>query len=159
MADAFESAPELAGAGVSAMAEGVATGTSFSYVVRDPVSVGRFESAMIPVLLVDVAAPRMSFFDGRGPGGAPLRAVRLVNDSGLHLAAGPVTLFDASGFAGAALMDDVPPDESRLLSFAVDLEVQVASETSSEPERLTAVALRGGLLETVHRLRLRTTVR
>jgi hypothetical protein len=158
-ADAMESAPQLAGAGVSAMAEGVATGTSFSYVVRDPVSVGRFESAMIPVLLVDVAAPRMSFHDGDGPGGAPLRAVRLVNDSGLHLAAGPVTLFDASGFAGAALMDDVPPGESRLLSYAVDLEVQVASQTSSEPESLTAVALRGGLLETVHRLRLRTTVR
>ncbi len=159
MADAMEAAPQLAGVGVAAMAEGVATGTSFSYVVRDPVSVGRFESAMIPVLLVDVAAPRMSFHDGRGPGGDPLRAVRLVNDSGLHLAAGPVTLFDASGFAGAALMDDVPPGESRLLSYAVDLEVDVASETSSEPESLTAVALRGGLLETVHRLRLRTIVR
>ncbi len=158
-ADALEAEPALAGAGVNAMAEGVVTGTSFSYVVRDPVSVGRFESAMIPVLVVDVPAAQVSFHDGHGPGGAPLHAVRVVNDSGLHLAAGPVTLFDAGGFAGAALMDDVPPGESRLLSYAIDLGLAVATETSGEPERLTAVALRGGLLETVHLLRLHTTVR
>jgi hypothetical protein len=152
-------APARQGAGVEAMAEGVATGASFAYVVRAPVNVGRYESVMVPVLLADVAAPRSSFFASGMPGASPLRAVRIVNDTGAHLAAGPVTLFDGGGFAGTASLGDVPPGEERLLAYAVDLDLRVALETSTEPEVLTAVALRGALLETVHRSRLRTTVR
>ncbi|MBA2666178.1 MAG: hypothetical protein H0U69_03975 [Trueperaceae bacterium] len=148
-----------AGSGVAAMAEGVATGTSFAYVVQGSVSVGRYESAMIPVLVASVAAPRASLFVPGVAGSSPLRAVRLVNDTPFHLAAGPVTLFDAGGFVGNARLGDVPPGEERLLSYAIDQELQVAVETAAAPEELTGVSLRGGLLETVHRLRVRTVVR
>jgi hypothetical protein len=151
--------PALRGAGVQAAAEGVDTGASFAYLVRQPVSVGRYESVMVPVIVASVAASSASYLALGSGGPSPLRAVRLVNDSGLHLAAGPVTLFDGAGYAGTALLGDVPPGEERLLAYAVDLDLRVASETSREPESLTAVRLRGALLETEHRLRVRTTVR
>jgi hypothetical protein len=148
----------IGGGGVAAMADGSATGATFSYRVRDPVSVGRFESVLVPILVADVEAPRAAFYDGTvGP--SPLQAVRLVNDTGLHLAAGPVALFDAGGFVGNALLGDVPAGEERWLSHAVDLDVRVTVETSGEPEQLVSVLLRGGIVETSHRLRLRTTVR
>jgi hypothetical protein len=148
----------IGGGGVAAMADGSATGATFSYRVRDPVSVGRFESVLVPILVADVEAPRAAFHDGTvGP--SPLQAVRLVNDTGLHLAAGPVALFDAGGFVGNALLGDVPAGEERWLSHAVDLDVRVTVETSGEPEQLVSVLLRGGIVETSHRLRLRTTVR
>jgi hypothetical protein len=140
------------------MADGAATGATFAYRVRDPVSVGRFESVLVPILIADVEAPRASFHDGTA-GRSPLQAVRLVNDTGLHLAAGPVALFDAGGFVGNALLGDVPPGDERWLSHAVDLDLEVTVETSGEPEELVSVLLRGGLVETAYRQRLRTTVR
>ena len=156
---AMESAFDFAaGGGVEALADGAATGATFAYRVRDPVSVGRFESVLVPILVADVEAPRASFHDGSA-GRSPLQAVRLVNDTGLHLAAGPVALFDAGGFVGNALLGDVPPGDERWLSHAVDLGVEVTTETSGEPEELVSVLLRGGIVETAHRLRLRTTVR
>lgn len=153
-----EAADRIAGAGVQAMAEGVATGASFAYRVREPVTVGRFESVLVPVLVTAVDAPRAAFFDG-SLGTSPLQAVRLVNDTDLHLAAGPVTVFDAGGFAGTALLADLPPGDERWLSFAVDLDTDVVLETSAQPEQRTSVALRGALVETLHRLRVTTTVR
>ncbi|MFN2322626.1 MAG: hypothetical protein ABR510_06670 [Trueperaceae bacterium] len=146
------------GGGVAAMADGAATGATFAYRVREPVSVGRFESVLMPILTADVEAPRASFHDGTA-GRSPLRAVRLVNDTGLHLAAGPVALFDAGGFVGNALLGDVPAGDERWLSHAVDLGLEVTAATSGEPEALVSVLLRGGIVETAHRLRLRTTVR
>jgi hypothetical protein len=146
------------GGGVEAMADGAATGATFAYRVRDPVSVGRFESVLVPILIADVEAPRASFHEGTA-GRSPLQAVRLVNDTGLHLAAGPVALFDAGGFVGNALLGDVPDGDERWLSHAVDLDLEVTVETSGEPEELVSVLLRGGLVETAHRQRLRTTVR
>ncbi|MDF1523867.1 MAG: hypothetical protein P1P87_13750, partial [Trueperaceae bacterium] len=130
----------------------------FAYRVRDPVSVGRFESVLVPVIVAELAASRATFYDG-GLGTEALRAIRLVNDTELHLAAGPVTLFDPGGFAGTALLADVPPGEERWLSYAVDVGVHVTLETAGVPERLTSVRLRGGLLETEYRLRVETTVR
>jgi hypothetical protein len=147
-----------AGGGVEAMADGAATGATFAYRVRDPVTVGRFESVLVPILVADVEAPRASVHDGTA-GRSPLQAVRLVNDTGLHLAAGPVALFDAGGFVGNALLGDVPAGDERWLSHAVDLDVEVTTETAGEPEELVSVLLRGGVVETAHRLRLRTTVR
>ncbi len=160
MADALESAaPSFGGAGVEAAAEGVAGGATFAYRVSEPVTVGRFESAMIPIVVATVEAHAVSWYDADVLRDHPLRAVRLVNDSGLHLAAGPVTVFDEGGFAGQAMMADVVPDDSRMLAYAVDLDVRVTVASASEPERVVSAVLRGSVLETswrsVHTTRYR----
>lgn len=160
MADALESAaPSFGGAGVEAAAEGVAGGATFAYRVSDPVTVGRFESAMIPIVVATVEAHAVSWYDADVLRDHPLRAVRLVNDSGLHLAAGPVTVFDEGGFAGQAMMADVVPDDSRMLAYAVDLDVRVSLTSASEPERVVSAVLRGSVLETSWRSVLTTRYR
>jgi hypothetical protein len=82
-----------------------------------------------------------------------------VNDTGLHLAAGPVTVFDEGGFAGQALMADVVPGDSRVLTYAVDLDVAASVDDATEPEQLVAAALRGGVLESTWRTRVTTRYR
>jgi len=160
MADALESAaPSFGGAGVEAAAEGVAGGATFAYRVSQPVTVGRFESAMIPIVVATVEAHAVSWYDADVLRDHPLRAVRLVNDSGLHLAAGPVTVFDEGGFAGQALLADVVPDDSRMLAYAVDLDVRVSLASASEPERVVSAVLRGSVLETSWRSVLTTRYR
>jgi len=152
----FAAAPPMFGegdGGVVAAAQGVAAGSTFAYRVAAPVRVGRFESAMIPIVVATIEAHEVSFFDASVLAGHPLRGVRLVNDTGLHLAAGPVTLFDAGGFAGQALLADVVPGDSRVLTYAVDLDVAADAARSGEPERVVAASLRGGVLESTWRTR------
>jgi hypothetical protein len=156
-AEASEAA-DLA-AGVAAMATGARSGATFAYHVDTPVSVGRHQSVMVPIVQTTVQAARLSHFDPRVHEGNPLAAVRLVNDTGLHLAAGTVTVYDANGFAGNALLADLVPGDSRVLAYAVDLEVAGEVEGGSEPERVVAARLVRGLLETETRQRVRQTVR
>lgn len=155
----LEAAPRLQDAGVAAMAQGAATGATFAYNVSTPVSVDRHESAMVPIVQQTVAAHRLSIFDPNVLSSRPLRGVRLVNDTGLHLAAGTVTVFDAGGFTGNARIADLLPGESRILTYAVDLEVSVDRSSSSEPERVTAVQIVQGVIQTEIRQRATTTYR
>lgn len=163
MADAViaaeSAAPSFGGAGVQAAAEGVRGGATFAYRVSEPVRVGRFESAMIPIVTATVEAHAVSWFDEGTLADHPLRAVRLVNDTGLHLAAGPVTLFDEGGFAGQALLADLVPDDTRMLAYAVDLDVAASTSAASEPERVVSAALRGAVLESTWRTRTTSSVR
>lgn len=158
-AAAPDAEPRLAGVGVQAMAEAGAAGESFEYRVSEPVTILRHESALIPILLASVPTTRTSHFDPARTHVHPASAVRMVNDTGLHLAAGPVTVFDAAGFAGSARMGDVPPGEARMLAFAIDLDVEVRLAAESEPQQVTSVRIRDGTLQTSVRQRIRSEYR
>jgi len=159
MMDADVAAEAAFGAGVEALADGGATGATFSYTVRDPVTVRRFESVLVPILRADVTAFEVALFDARVDARHPLRAVRIVNDTGAHLAPGPVTVYDAGGFTGTALVPDLVPGDDRLLAYAVDLEIALDVEARSEPERVVSVRFDGALLVSEHRSRIVTTYR
>lgn len=157
MADeAFADAAFGRDSGVEALAEGRAGGATFAYVVREPVTVARYESVLVPILRAEVSAFDVSLFAPGAAGQHPLRALRLVNDSGAHLAAGPVTIFDAQGFTGSALLTDTVPGDERLLAYAVDLELAVDVTARSEPERVVSVRFEQGLLVSEHRSRIVT---
>jgi len=149
-------APQLSGTGVEAMAQGAQTGATFTYSVGQPVTVLRHESAMIPIVLSTVPERPLSLFDPTVLTTHPLESVRVSNDSGLHLAAGPVTVFDRGGFAGDARMGDVVPGDARVLSYAVDLGTSVTMTGSGEPERVSAVSLQHGVVQATYKQRLRT---
>ncbi len=150
--------PALSGAGVSAQAEGVRSGATFAYNVSQPVTVGRHESVMIPIVQQTLPAVRVSHFDTDSGLYYPFAGVRLTNDTGLHLAAGTVSLYDGSGFAGNAQLSDVVPGDSRVLSYAVDLELPVDVRGASQPEQVFAAKIVGGVLESSVRQRITTTV-
>ena len=142
-------------ADVHVAAEGVAGVATFAYRVDEPVSVGRHESGMVPIVQAKVPAHALSLFDGRTEHEHPFRAVRMVNQTDAFLAAGPVAVFDGGGFTGMARIGDVPAGEERLLSYAVDVDVRV-ERSSSADERFVSLRLEGGSL--VHEARsVRTT--
>ena len=150
-------APSFAGGGVEAMAQGVAAGPTFSYVVDGPVSVGRHASAMIPILRASVPATTVAWHDAGSERAVALRATEVVNATELHLAPGTVTVFGAQGFLGNARLAEALPGERRLLGYAVEPAVRVAGVRAGEPERVTAVRLVGASIETTIRQRSRTT--
>jgi hypothetical protein len=155
---AAPAAPRLAEAGVASMASGMRFGATFAYVIDEPVTVRRHESAMVPIVVTDIEAHDMALYDPSVLPANPLRAVRLVNDTGLHLAAGSVTVYDEGGFAGTARLADLVPGDDRLLSYAVDLDLTVDASDGSETEELVAATIAGGFLEVQELRRLTARV-
>lgn len=159
MQRSFESSAmdSIMDAGVEAQASGVQTGVTFQYVVDQPVTVGRFESAMIPIVQEQIPAQNLSVFDPQRGASHPLRGVQLENDTGLHLAAGTVTVFDGGAFTGTALVNDVLPGDTALLAFATDQSVEVQHSTSRDPEQVQSIRLQRGILHTEFRERYRSS--
>ncbi len=66
-----------------------------------------------------------------------------------HLLQGPVTVFDEGRYAGDARLDDVPPGQTRLLSYGIDLQnsVNVKNLDTDRAERSQTGKIVKGVLE------------
>jgi hypothetical protein len=117
----------------------------FEYHVSNPISIGRNESALVPIISSRVAVERVSLWNGR-IGVQPLRALWLTNSSGLTLDGGSFTVLDGGTFAGEGLVDPLKPQEKRLLSYAIDLGMQIESRLGDERRLMSRVVIQRGVV-------------
>ena len=66
-------------------------------------------------------------------------------------------MFDGGEFAGDARIEDVAPGAKRLISYAVDLDVEVAPEQTDRPDELLSVRISKGILKIEHKKTRRHT--
>jgi len=142
------------GAGVSmqSLAQAAALGELFRYEIAKPVTLARQRSAMLPIVAEPVAVERVAIYDERVLAKHPLSGLRLKNSTPLNLMQGPITVYDAGGYCGDARIEDMAPGSERLLSYAVDLDMEVVPRAESRPEELVSVRLAKGTLVTSRRL-------
>lgn len=136
----------LEGGGVAAAAEGREAGELFEYAVGTPVSLARHKSAMLPIVNTGVAGEKVSIYNERVHTKHPLNGVRLKNSTGQHLLQGPITVFDGGVYAGDAQLGDVTAGQERLLSYALDLRMEIEPQRVAEQEALVSASLRKGTL-------------
>ncbi len=142
--------------GTNSIGVGVNLGESFEYTVLDPVSLPRFKSALLPIVRETIEAERVSIFNVEGLATHPLKGLKLKNTSKLYLAQGPVTIFEGDTVAGQARLSDVKPGESRLLSYAIDLDVAMRREGPDEQRTLVSMRIADGRLQKVFRVKTTT---
>jgi len=131
---------------LAAAADAQDLGDLFEYKLRQPVTIRKNESALVPILNADVDAERVSIWS-RGPGsGRPLRGVWLTNSSALTIDGGSFSVIDANAFAGEGLVESMKPGEKRLVSYGADLAVLVKAEPGGGSGRVTKVVVRDGLM-------------
>ena len=116
-----------AGASVQSVAAAANLGELFEYVVGE-VDIARQSSAMIPIVTDPVDAEKVSIYDPTVLAKHPLNGVLMKNTSGKHLLQGPMTVLEGGGYAGDAQIGDVPPGETRLLSYGIDLKLNARHE-------------------------------
>ncbi len=109
---------------VISQAEGRSAGELFQYNITSPVALPRQQAAMIPVVSGDIGGEKISLYNADTDPKYPMNAIKLVNDTGLHLKAGPITVFDGGTYAGDARLGEVPPSDTRLITYAVDLSIE-----------------------------------
>ena len=141
-------------AAVKSAAAGEAVGELFSYRVKNPVTLPRSKSAMLPIINQDVEARKVSIYNASVLVKNPLNGFWLTNDTNLSLLAGPVTVFDEGTYAGDTQISNLSPNDKRLLSYAIDLKVRVDSSQKSS-HRIVAAKISRGVLEVSRRYEYR----
>ncbi|MEI6504651.1 MAG: hypothetical protein WCO90_02065 [Planctomycetota bacterium] len=137
---------------IQSVAQGAALGELFRYEIDKPVSIARQRSAMLPIVSEQIEAEKVSIYDDRVLAKHPLAGLRLVNSTKLNLMQGPVTVYDGGVYAGDARVEDLAPGSERLVSYAVDLDVEVAPRTEPRPEEIVSVKLAKGTLVVTRKL-------
>lgn len=97
------------------------------FTAPEPVTLERQQSAMIPLVQTNFEATKVSIFDGRNIGQGvttnPALGVKFKNNSGMKLPAGPITVYDEGTYVGDALLEFLPENETRMVSYGDDLSV------------------------------------
>ena len=140
--------PSVAGGAVETAAARAA-GDQFEFTLKNPVSLDRRQSAMLPLVEGSVRAEKMLVFSGgRAQGGAVINpgiSAELTNTSGMKLPAGPITVYDGGAYAGDALIEFFPENEKRLISYGEDLSVS-GSVSLNSPRSIQSVNISGGVM-------------
>ena len=137
---------------VQSVAQAGDVGELFQYRIATPVTLARQKSAMLPIVNDSVEGEKVSIYNASVHAKHPLNGLRLKNTTDLHLMQGPITVFDDGAYAGDAQIQDLPPGSERLVSYAMDLDTEVAPSLEGEPERLLSVRLIKGNLEAKRKL-------
>jgi hypothetical protein len=144
--DMVESLSDAAAESVEAQASGQQAGELFKYDIATPLTLPRQQAAMIPVIAGGVDAEKVSIYNADTGPRYPLNAIRIKNNTGLHLKGGPITVFDEETYAGDAKMEDVPKGDTRYISYAVDLSVEGdRRDPGGSSEEVTSFLRRGVL--------------
>ncbi len=137
-------------ASVASRATAGQIGELFSYTV-DGVTIARQSSAMIPIITDPIDVTRVSIYNANTLARYPLSGARLNNSTGKNLLQGPITVLDAGMYAGDAQINNVPPGQSRLISYGIDLDILVDSEKTAQSSNIQTARILGGVLEVSNR--------
>jgi hypothetical protein len=132
--------------GVTSAALAMEAGELFQYAISTPISLARQKSAMLPIVTEEIEGAKLSIYNERVHAKHSLNGFRLKNSTALHLMQGPITVFDGGIYVGDARIEDLPPGQERIISYALDLKTEVVPQGLPEKEEVVAAALRKGTL-------------
>ncbi len=126
-----------------AEAEGKSAGDYFEYKIKQKITIGKNQSALVPILQGRIDAEKVTLWN---PESAPLRALWIKNTSGQVLDAGSFNVLEAETFAGEGVLETIHPDERRLLSYAGDAAVHVKYSDESSERPFSHVKIVNGVM-------------
>jgi hypothetical protein len=123
-------------------------GDAFQYAIDHPVTLARQKSAMLPIVGKDIEGQKVSIYNPVVQRTHPLLGFNFKNTSGAHLNQGPITVFEGSVYAGDTRVLDVQPNEERLVSYAIDLGIEVDLQVGPGTQKITSVKAVKGVITT-----------
>jgi hypothetical protein len=132
-------------------------GDLFEYKLKDPITILKNRSALVPIVQSDIEAEKVSIWNDRIGLPRAQRALWLANSTGLTLDGGSFSVMEQETFAGEGVFEPIRPGEKRLVSYATDLALIVSSKIGSEQQHVTRVRIARGVMTQEHELRERRT--
>jgi hypothetical protein len=118
----------------------------FEYRIKEPITLRKNQSALVPIINADVAVEKVSLWNRGAGNGRPIRAVWVTNGTGLTLDGGSITVVEGNAFAGEGLVEPLKPGERRLISYAADLGVMVDARRQPGDTRVFKLRARDGVI-------------
>ena len=128
-------------------------GDLFEYKLKDPITILKNRSALVPIVQSNIAGEKVSVWNESAGLPRPQRALWLTNSSGLTLDGGSFSVLEDETFAGEGIFDPIRPGEKRLISYATDLALNVRSKQGSEAQRVSQVLVSHGVLTHMSEMR------
>jgi len=132
--------------GVTPMVMAEDKGELFEYRIDQSVTLAKHQSALLPIIGQSLQGQKVSLYNQHVNAKHPLNGYRLKNTSALHLMQGPITLFDNGTYAGDARIEDLPPGQDRLISYALDLKTEVEPTFDGGTQELATISLKKGTM-------------
>jgi len=144
----------------SQVAQAQDLGDYFEYNIKQSITIGKNQSALVPILQSRIEAEKVTLWSADS-GQRPLRALWIKNASGQILDSGTFNIVDSGTFSGEGLLETVHPDERRLLSYAADTAVRVTSENEAKDMPVSRIQVLKGVmfLSREHRNKVKYIVR
>ncbi|MFN8457312.1 MAG: hypothetical protein U0401_22085 [Anaerolineae bacterium] len=136
---------ETVASSVQSAATGQAMGELFQYNVSVPVTVGRGQSAMVPIVSSRLGVKKDLIYNGAKMATHPVATIRFKNETGLTLERGPVTVLDSGEYMGEAVLPFTADGAEAVISYAVELGVHVKEEVKTESQ-LHSLRIKDGYL-------------
>jgi hypothetical protein len=121
-------------------------GDLFEYKLKQPITIAKNRSALVPIVQSTITAEKVSVWNERAGLPRPQRALWLTNSSGLTLDGGSFSVLEEDTFAGEGIFDPIRPEEKRLVSYATDLALNASSRNTNEAQRISRVLIQGGVM-------------
>jgi hypothetical protein len=121
-------------------------GDLFEYRLKEPITIQKNRSALVPILQSAIKAEKVSIWNDQSGLRRPLRALWLENSTGLTLDGGSFSVMEEEAFAGEGVFEPISAGEKRLLSYATDLALNASSRGDAEPQRVLRVRVSKGVM-------------
>lgn len=131
---------------IQANAEAAELGDLFEYRIKEPVTLRKNQSALVPIVNAEVSAEKVVLWNRSSGSGRPLRALWVSNSTSYTLDGGSVAIIDGNAFAGEGLVEPLKAGERRLISYAAELGVIVNAKQDTQPGRVTRLRIANGVV-------------
>lgn len=117
---------------IEAASVGEERGALFQYRVAHPVSVARGRSAMVPIVSQRLDGRKELLYNARKLPRHPVASLRMLNETGLTLERGPVTVVERGDYAGEAVLPFTRAGAEMIVAYAVELGVTITEERHAQ---------------------------
>lgn len=119
---------------VSVSASGESMGELFQYHITTPVSVGRGQSAMVPIISTTLDYRKELIYNSAKLPAHPIASLRMENGTGLTLERGPSTVIEGGDYVGEAVLPFTADSAEFIIPYAVELGVRVREQNGAKNE-------------------------
>lgn len=125
-------------------AESKDVGDFFEYAIKQKITIGKNQSALVPILSERIEAEKVSLWNEDDK--EIRRALWLKNTSGLTVDSGTFNIVDGDTFGGEGILDTLHPEERRLISYAADPAVHITMETEGREKPVSHLRIAKGVM-------------
>jgi hypothetical protein len=132
-------------------AEGKDLGDYFEYNLKQKITIGKNQSALVPILQAHIEAEKVSIWEEESK--EIRRALWITNSSDETLDSGTFNILDGDAFAGEGVLETIHPAEKRLISYASDPALRIAMDQESSDKPFTRIRIAKGSMYLTHEQR------